>query len=1029
MCVGPAKRIRNLTIVLLLSAPLVTLSNVYAEQLPIKTYTTADGLARDDINRIVRDSHGFLWFCTEEGLSRFDGYKFINYTMDQGLPHRRVADLVETRSGAYWLATGAGVCRFDPGSNGQIFTSYSMDSDKRSQKVNVLIEDDHGVVWSGTDRGIFRMREDNGELTFESVDIGLPLGIDSNAYVSSLQEDRSGALWIGTAQGLYRRFPDGRAERFSMQQGLPSDFVQSLIEDSTGRMWAGMRYGGLCLLVANPDTAKPVVARLYTMKDGLAANWIWALFESSDKGFWVGTTNGLSALISVTDTSGHAFRSYTTAQGLIDPEIGSLAEDRDGSLWLGTGNSGAMKMAWNGFTTFGEADGLKGLSINSILEDADGRLCVISSNAQMKAIDQFDGHRFNAMPMNEIIHFKQRIDYGWGTNQIAVQDVAGEWWIDTAKGLFRFPGVNGVEQLARVRPKAIYTSRNGLGGDDVFRIFEDSRGDMWVGTFGDSDRVLTRWERATDTLHRYTGLEKGLSAPTAFREDASGNIWIAFFQGGLARCNANTITLLKESDGVPRGQIRALYLDSRGRLWLASSQSGIARIDDPSAERPGFVRYTAADGLSSNDVWCLTEDQWGRIYAGTGRGLDRLDPASGHVNHYTAADGLARGKVMNAFRDHKGALWFGTADGLSRLVPAPDRLRSPPPIVISGLRVAGKSHRVSELGATEVSMPDLTWNQNDVQIEFVGLGFGTGEVLRYQYILEGAEADWNAPGDQRTVSYASLRPGRYRFVVRAVNADGIASSTPATVTFTILSPIWQRWWFLAIASIAVASAVYAWHRYRLGRLIELERVRTRIATDLHDDIGSSLSRMAILSEVVKQQLMGNSKQSAPMLTEIADSARGLVDSMSDIVWAIDPRRDNLSSVVTRVRQFASDVLEAKKIKWEFQVPPEIDNLKLDAEQRRHVFLIFKEAINNIARHADCRSVSMKIDLAHHQLVAEIQDDGSGFVVQQNGQQGTTNGRGGHGLKNMHRRAAQLGGRFSVHSSPGRGTHLKLIVPL
>jgi signal transduction histidine kinase len=187
--------------------------------------------------------------------------------------------------------------------------------------------------------------------------------------------------------------------------------------------------------------------------------------------------------------------------------------------------------------------------------------------------------------------------------------------------------------------------------------------------------------------------------------------------------------------------------------------------------------------------------------------------------------------------------------------------------------------------------------------------------------------------------------------------------------------------------------------------------------------------MAILSEVVKQQLGEKSKLSAPMLTEIADSARGLVDSMSDIVWAIDPRRDNLSNVVTRVRQFASDVLEAKKIRWEFQVPPEIDDLKLDAEQRRHVFLIFKEAINNIARHADCRSVSMKIGLAHHQLVAEVQDDGSGFVVQQNGQQGTTNGGGGHGLKNMHRRAAQLGGRFSVHSSPGRGTHLKLIVPL
>jgi len=316
-----------------------------------------------------------------------------------------------------------------------------------------------------------------------------------------------------------------------------------------------------------------------------------------------------------------------------------------------------------------------------------------------------------------------------------------------------------------------------------------------------------------------------------------------------------------------------------------------------------------------------------------------------------------------------------------------------------------------------------------VNLDFFALGFGTGEVLRYQYKLEGADQDWSAPTDQRSVNYANLSPGKYRFVVRAVNADGLQSSSPAIVAFKILPPIWQRWWFLSIAAIAGSLAIYGGHRYRVGRLIELERVRTRIATDLHDDIGSSLSRMAILSEVVKQQLGGKSRQSAPLLTEIADSARGLVDSMSDIVWAIDPRRDNLSNVVTRVRQFASDVLEAKKIKWDFQVPPEIDDLKLDAEQRRHVFLIFKEALNNIARHADCKSVLLKINLTHHQLVAEVQDDGSGFVVQQNVQDASTNGRGGHGLKNMERRASQLGGRFTIQSSPGLGTHLKLTVPL
>ena len=322
-------------------------------------------------------------------------------------------------------------------------------------------------------------------------------------------------------------------------------------------------------------------------------------------------------------------------------------------------------------------------------------------------------------------------------------------------------------ELAHTQPKTICTSRNGLGGNEVFRMFEDSRGDVWIGAFGSPERVLTRWDRATDKFQSYPEWrDTHLDVPTAFCEDAAGGLWIGAYWGGVARDAAGRFKSYSEADGLPGGAVHSLYLDRQGRLWVGCS-TGLGRIDDPSSDHPQFITWSTGTGLSSNDIWCVTEDRWGRIYVGTGRGLDRLDASSGHVKQYTAADGLARSKVEDCFRDHEGALWFGTAQGLSRLISEPDKPLQPPPIVISQLRVAGLTRRISELGETEVPGFELGPNQNDIQIDLLGLSFGTGEVLRYQYRLEGGGGDWSAPGNHRMVTLASLLPGRYRFVVRA----------------------------------------------------------------------------------------------------------------------------------------------------------------------------------------------------------------------------------------------------------------------
>jgi ligand-binding sensor domain-containing protein/signal transduction histidine kinase len=1004
---------------------------VYAEQLPIKIYTTADGLPQDSVYRIVRDSRGFLWFCTGEGLARFDGYQFTSYTTDQGLPDRRVLDLLEARDGTYWVATGAGVCRFNP-TGPLLFNVYYPQSDQGSWIVDVLVQDRDGAIWCGTHNGLYRLEESAGHVLVESVEIGMPSEAGGN-FVGALVADSQGSLWVGTSgSGLYRRRPDGRVEHYTTRNGLPANRVESLLQDRTGQLWVGTSQG-LARLVPEPNPSRSVVAQLYTSKDGLVSGFIESLFESADGKLWVGS-GGLSEFLpgSSGKTGGprglrHSqtehFRTYTTAQGLSSSFVHAVAEDGDGNLWLGTESGGAMKLTLSGFTTYTESDGLGAAGADAVFEDRAGELCVISSGSR-HFINRFDGRRFTAVWPDiprEISNF------GWGWNQVTFQDHTGQWWVPTGQGLCRFQAVNRVEQLAHTPPTMVYTTaRGGLPFKDVFRLCEDSRGDIWISTLSREANGLTRWERATRTLRSFSEADGLVSlkgqAVTAFGEDDGGNLWIGHWSGCLTRYAAGRFTSFGAADRVPEGMIRSIYRDRSGRLWIASSLGGLSLIDDPTSDRPHFIKYTTAEGLSSNDVWCVTEDRWGHIYVGTGRGLDRLDPETGQLRHYTAADGLLHGKVTSAFRDRNGVLWFGSnVHGLSRLDPAPDPPQSAPPVVISRLRIAGVEYPISRLGQTRTSQIDLGPGQNQLNIDFVGLTFGPGRVMRYQYQLEGADQDWSPWSEQRSVNYANLAPGQYRFLVRAVTGEGLASAEPATITFTILPPFWRRWWFVTLGVILLGSAVYAAHRGRVARLVELERVRTRIATDLHDDIGANLSLIAMLSEVAGGHLHPDTPRVREWFSTIAATSRDSVDAMSDIVWAVNPKRDQLRDLTQRMRRFADDIFGARDIEFHFHAPEPGRGVKAGADLRREVFLIFKESINNMARHSECTTANVDLQIIGGVLALQMTDNGQGFDPIQEAE--------GNGLVSMRVRAKRLGGTLAVVSTKGHGTTVTLKAPL
>jgi len=984
-------------------------------RLPLEPFTTAQGLASDSITTILTDSRGFLWFGTLDGLSRYDGHNFVNYTTDDGLPDRMVWKIAEDRRGGIWIGTNSGLVAMTPeASRGRLlFRPVPLASGKSTQSLAIGVAED-GTVWAACDTSLCFVRNGHLEIDTSFRDAG---GDDVRAIAAA----PDGALWIGSGAGLYRRSRDGRWKRWEVLRETPTtaDTINDLTIDPEGRLWIATGFGLVVFTPAtNADNTRslrdragvPLVPgmRLPSLEPGQAV-WIvppsdtphvrcMRTLRARNGAIWQPTYYGVLQI----ENGWISF--FDNRDGLPRRDITSIAEDPAGNLWIGSRSNGVHRLVTGGATTYTRAYGLANERIMSAFALADGTVC--STNREgLSCFRDGEGHHGSLWP-------RGKAHSGWGWNQIVVIDRDGTWWFATGEGLVHWPRVDRIEDLGRIAPLATYTQRDGLGSIDIFRVWQDSRGMLWVSTF--ADQPLSRGDPRTGRFTSF-GTEAGFprSAPTAFAEDRAGNVWIGTYTGDLLRVRGDRFERI-DTGLQPPAFVRDLHVDSKGRLWIGTTLQ-IARIDEPAAERVVVRRFTRGTGLTADGAYTFAEMPDGRMAIGSQRGLDLFDLESGTVVNISTRDGLPSNEISAMTLDRNGALWLGTMNGLSRLTHVPrNRAAAPPPRPrIHAIAIDGTPLEMAELGATSAANVRIEYPQHAMAIGFSAPDYDTRSPLRFEYRL-ARNARWTSTGAQRFVMFDRLPAGASTLEVRAVSA-GVASE-PARLSFVVVPALWKRTWFVvAVIAMAIALAAFV-HRYRVSHLIALERVRTRVATDLHDDLGSSLSRISILSEAAKR----SAGDPAPILDEIAESARGLVGALGDSIWSIDPRRDDVRSLLLRVRNFGAALFESDNVALDVRSAPGIESIHLGPEQRRETYLILKEALNNAARHARARNVAVIATADARQLTIAVSDDGRGFVVAPGD---------GHGLASMTDRAKRLGGTLEIASAPGAGVRLTVTVPI
>ncbi|HJQ99490.1 MAG TPA: two-component regulator propeller domain-containing protein [Candidatus Polarisedimenticolaceae bacterium] len=990
------------------------------------------------ITAVRQDRAGFLWIGSRRGLFLYDGYSFREFKNDPGDP-KSISDhvirtVLEDSKGRLWIGTNAGgLERLDRATwTFEHFRHDSADPASLSHdSVTALTEGPDGALWVGTQQGLNRFDPDARR--FEHVESG-------GVYILALHFDREGRLWIATADGGLSRLDrsTGQDAVFRHDPKDPSsishDGVFEVTEDASGTIWIGTLQG-----VDRWDATTGTFA--HTPIPGAGAIGI---IPSSEGRLWVATFGaGLRELDPATGSMVMYAPDPGRRDALASDRVAAITKGDDGTLWIGTWGGGLQRLTPAAIDLAGGSgrarlpQPVRG-NVAALLVTRGGDLWIGTTDG--------DVVRRGSTPAGD------RAVTAGGQVLALAEDRAGSIWVGTGIG------ISVLDPTGKTRLTLAHRADDpsSLGPGYVRAILEDREGTMWVGTGeGGVQRVDPDGKIRTRYVHAPTD-PASLSDDyvTTLAEDRNGTIWVGTRSGGLNALDTKTGRVTR---CLGHRTVTSILVDRTGRTWVGTGGGGLQLVERDGAGAVTFRRITRAQGLLDDDVTAIVEDDDGSLWLSTRTGLARYDPATGDVVNYGAAEGVpaAEFEVGSAARSRE-TLYFGGVRGLVAVPAAlPHRAMGPSPTVVSAIRTeAGEI--AQERPVWEVAQLTLPYGSS-LSLDMAVLDFTAPERNLYAYRLGGEDRSWIDLGARRSVTFADLAPGKHLFTARGRNGQGVWSDA-RPIEIVVLPPFWMTWWFRVAAVGAIAGIAFGAHRRRTSslarrnrQLLDLqaqreraqadlraaydrlrhltrrfeaakEEERKRIARELHDDLGPSLTAVIINLQLLADPARAGG--SAKRLAESTELVDRIIQQIRDLSLALRPPLLDEMGLIPALKGYLETTAERTGLDLTFRGDPALSGLPPEVEIT--AFRVAQEAITNVVRHAGARRATTSIERENGRLVVTVEDDGAGFDVAK--ALGAPTGSA-VGLLGMQERVQVLGGELAIDAAPGRGTRVRAELPL
>jgi ligand-binding sensor domain-containing protein/signal transduction histidine kinase len=1009
---------------------------IESDDLRFSRLSTAQGLSQTRVAQIVQDDRGFMWFGTQYGLNRYDGYTYKVFThdpaRDTSLSCVYISEraLFKDRSGSLWVGCDQFVDRYDAAT--ETFTHYRLGDRRGDQppvRVSSISQDHADAIWLSTDDGLYRLDSMTGRTAHFGHDPSDPRSLSSND-VKMTAEDRDSRFWLSDG-GYIEEFDRNTGQVVQRIRVAESPLRPVLFfEDHFGIFWVVYKAegeSGLAVLDRAANRLTRYVIRERDSDETFTAG-IYAGVEDQNHTVWLAT--GGAGLLKF-DRDRRILIRYrnhpSDVESIAEDRLIALAPDREGNVWIGFNamppNVVQTKPSFVPLLrnpanphSFGEA------FINAIYEDRSGRLWTSMTGALVRVDRESDRHAFFRPPGS-----KNRYDI------ISItEDPAGALWVGTSGGgLKRFDAKTGAFTTFR----HVATDPSSLSHDVVSRLLVDRKGRFWVATWNGLDRFDPAMQRfvvyktvAEDVPERFYNVV----------EDDDGSLWLGG-AAGLSHFDPATGQFTVYShvgSTLSDNAVTSVLVDHAGTVW-ASTENGLNRLD---AARHTFVVYHAKDGLPSDAVSCLLEDTSGRLWMSTTRGLSRFDPATSVFRNYSIADGVPGGDLSGwdaCFKSRTGEMFFGGFSGGVAFHPerVVDRTYVPP-VVLTDFEVAGRTVPIGPQSPltrsiTYTNTVNLTHAQNVFALTFVALSYVNPSALRYRYKLEGIDPNWVEVGsDRRTVTYTTLPAGHYMFRVQVAASPGLWGSDGVALHVSVLPAWWATVWFRTLGVLAGAALLWTMHVVRLrrasagvrARLEERFSERERIARELHDTVLQGAYGLILRFQAVAERM----PSSDPTRNSIEDTlvrAERVIAEGRMRVDGLRTQSDDGPGLQTALSAVAKDVAPGSDV--EVRVFSEGRTRALPTIVRDEVYWIAREAIVNALRSAHARTVEVELAYRRTDLYVRIRDDGRGIdpsVLE-------AGGRAGHwGIRGMKERARRIGAALDVWTGAGVGTEVALKIP-